>query len=151
MLNSRRIAELEESITKLTAERDALASQVSSLAAERDQAREQLGTAQASVTKLESANLACTGQVSTLLVERDAALNSLSNAEARITEVEAGRDAEIVRQVTERCAAAGVAPIQRDPAAGDTRDPDQKPTQARGLEAARERLNARHRALHGKN
>jgi len=151
MLNSRRIAELEQQVATLTQERDQartqneqLTTQVTSLTAERDQARTDLTAAQSRVTELETANGQLTGQVTTLTSERDTARNHLQTANA-------GRDEEIERQVTERCAAAGVAPIKRETNAGDPKDPDKPNPGAKGLEAARERLNARHRELHGQN
>ncbi len=125
MIHSRRIAELEEQVTGLT-------SQVTILTAERDSAQTNLAAAQVRVTELEGAHATLAGQVTTLTTERDSARTDLAAAQTQITTLNTERSAEIERQVVERIAAAGVAPIARDPASTDGKDAHE-PTRTSGL------------------
>jgi chromosome segregation ATPase len=131
--------------------------------------QEQLATAEAQNASLTEANAALTAErdasaqtVATLTAERDAARADLATAQERITQIETDHTAEVARingeveqriqtEVTNRCAAAGVEPIARDPEAGSKAD-DTKGAPAAGLSGiakARALLSEKHKALYG--
>jgi len=115
MFKSQEIAELQAKITTLSADLATTTTCRAALQAELDQAKADLATAQNQAT----AHAATITDLQTRLTAAEAAKTA---AEQKATAAEAS----INQQVTDRLAAAGVAPVAKDPQAKNPEEPGAK-------------------------
>ncbi len=104
MFTSTKLAELQAEITRLTAES-------SGFKAERDNLTAQLAEAMVKAGKVEGLET----QITALTAEKTDLTGKLEAATGKVTDLEAKFDSKVEALVVERCAAAGVTPIARDP------------------------------------
>lgn len=150
MFNSEKLAKLTADLEAAQARITTLESENGTLTEARDAAQGQLATAQASVASL-------TGERDTARTELTQAIEKIKGLEtSHATEIKTlkdGMEATISAEVINRCAAAGVEPVARDPEAG-AKAADTKTSPAAGLSGiakARVLLSVRHKELYGGN
>jgi septal ring factor EnvC (AmiA/AmiB activator) len=146
MFQAKEISDLKERISALETELANAKGESATVTAELDSLKTKLGIMEAEATQagLDLANRA----------ERVTELEALlSSRDGEITALKTDFEQKIEDEVVSRCAAAGIAPIARDPEAG-TKEGDPKPPAAKGLTGiakARAALAAKHSETHGKN
>jgi chromosome segregation ATPase len=146
MFNAKEIADLKQRIETLETE---LQTATTSLGAASTQATELQGKLDAAVKELND-----------LKAASGTAVADLAKANARVTELEGSvtaKDGEIASlkkdfeqrvaaEVTNRCAAAGIAPIARDPKVENPGDSNQPAAGLKGMDKARAALASKHTA-----
>lgn len=138
---STQIKDLQNQVLALTTERDEHAANVTALSEANAQFTERHDTDTAAILALTGERDAALAQVSTLVTERDTSVQALATANADTEE-------RIQAEVVNRCNAAGVDPIKRDPAAVDSTTAANADATSglTGMDKARAALKARHQA-----
>jgi seryl-tRNA synthetase len=133
MFNSTKISELQAEITRLTHEGNGFKT-------ERDDLKTQLAEAMTKAGKVEGLE----SQITALTTEKTELTTKLTTATGEITKLKADFDARVETAVVERCAAAGVVPIARDPesAEGGAESFDEKLKAAKAIENPTQRAKA---------
>jgi septal ring factor EnvC (AmiA/AmiB activator) len=141
MFNSEKIATLQAELEASKARVTALETEVSTLTASREETQAQLATATESAATLQASLNAANEKIAKLETDHT----------AEVARINGDVEQRIQTEVTNRCAAAGVEPIARDPEAGSKAD-DTKGAPAAGLSGiakARALLSEKHKALYG--